>query len=379
MSVYRHKRGAWYLSVVLPTGKREQIYLGKITKDQAETIDRYISNIRRSELLGIPPSPDAIAWTHRLDAKFALRLASVGLIEATAPKLIPSVDVWLESYLADRTDYKQNTLKGWNTAKKHINAAFSGQKLTEITVADAKKYARELANRYSSEHASKLAERAKQLFQAALDAKIIAENPFSDVNITGKPDKSRDFYLDLPSSEAVLKACAHSHIAAMFCLSRWCGLRVPHEVAALKWEHIDWQNKRFTVPPHTKTGRRIVPLFGPTLEHLSKLRQDVPADSEHVFHRARRSGGTAYREWLLQAIKKAGLHGWPKLWHTLRASCRTDLEKRFAPHVCNEWLGHSSRVAAAHYLMITPEDWSEATGAQRANDAHSSAHSAERG
>jgi integrase len=51
------------------------------------------------------------------------------------------------------------------------------------------------------------------------------------------------------------------------------------EILGLKWEHIDWENKR-TLLPLTKNGRsRWVPLSSRALQHLN----DVPCSSELVF------------------------------------------------------------------------------------------------
>ena len=30
----------------------------------------------------------------------------------------------------------------------------------------------------------------------------------------------------------------------------------------------------------------------------------------------------------------------------------------------NSWLGHSSRIAAKHYLQVTPDHWAKATGSE---------------
>lgn len=124
----------------------------------------------------------------------------------------------------------------------------------------------------------------------------------------------------------MLKACANKHAAAVFALARWCGLRVPHEPLALKWEHIDFDQLRIRVPADTKTGFRVLPLFPRAIEPMRELRAITPLDQEYVFDRARRSAATTWRDWLLDAIAAAGLHGWPKIWHNLRASwCRDRL------------------------------------------------------
>jgi integrase len=362
MSIYRHRRGGWYVAIHLPTERRAQIYLGAVTQAQAETVDRMIQQLRLAYSLGVDPAPDVLTWSRRIDRKLAQKLVSIGMLEAATAQQELTIDQLLESYLRERSDYSPKTLKGWRTAQKHLISAFGGWKISEITPAAAKKYARDLAGKYSADHARKLVERASQLFKHAIDAKITAENPFLGLKIGRKRDKSRAFYLDIATAEAVLAACTHQHARTLFALARFCGLRVPHEVLALRWTDIDWDQARLTIAADTKTGRRLVPLFPIALAELQQLRREVPLDSEHIFDRARASSATTWREWLLAAISGAGLSGWPKLWHNLRASCRTDLEDRFPSHVCDAWLGHSTRVAKDHYLQVTPEHWADARG-----------------
>src|SRR5262249_16038739 len=48
-------------------------------------------------------------------------------------------------------------------------------------------------------------------------------------------------------------------------------------------------------------------------------------------------------------LRRAGLTPWPRLFHTLRASCETDLLERFPISAVTEWLGQSAAVALMHY------------------------------
>ena len=80
-----------------------------------------------------------------------------------------------------------------------------------------------------------------------------------------------------------------------------------------------------------------------------------------MFNRARASSATTWRQWLESAIEAAKLPQWEKLWVNLRASCRTDLEDEYPGHVCDAWLGHSSRVAKDHYAMVSPDHWAKAS------------------
>lgn len=41
-----------------------------------------------------------------------------------------------------------------------------------------------------------------------------------------------------------------------------------------------------------------------------------------------------------------------------KSSRRTELQEKLPDHVVNAWLGHSSKVAAAHYLQMIDDHWS---------------------
>lgn len=359
-SPWKHAVSGWYVSVVLPSRRRAQIYLGQVTKAQAAKIAGYIESMRVSNARGVAHPPEVQQWSDRIEPKMRERLCELGLIRSPAVRLDWRVGEWFDHYIKSRADFKPNTIKGFKTAKKAAVSGLGDMLLCEITVAQARQYARNLASAHSSEHASKLVERAKQAFDMACESRILLENPFRDVVLQSKPDKNRQFYVDKATADVVSKVCPHEHAAAVFALARWCGLRIPHEVLALEWTHVDFESNRLTVPGGTKTGSRVLPLFPPAREAIKSLRAVTPLDSIHVLDRARGSAATTWREWLTGAIAKAGVYQWEKLWINLRASCRTDLEARFPSHVCDAWLGHSHRVAKDHYLMVTPEDWEAA-------------------
>jgi hypothetical protein len=53
--------------------------------------------------------------------------------------------------------------------------------------------------------------------------------------------------------------------------------------------------------------------------------------------------------WLL---RRAGLKPWPRAFHTLRASCETDLMEEFPMSAVTESLGHSAAVALKLYARV---------------------------
>jgi integrase len=231
--------------------------------------------------------------------------------------------------------------------------------ISEITIADAKHFARRMESVHAAAHAKKIVERTKQVMQDAVDSRLLATNPFDGVNLRAKIDRTKDHHLTEADAMKVLDKLGSIQAKASFVLARFAGLRIPHELLPLTWQHVDFEKHRITIPTGTKTGQRVVPMVPIVYEHMLRLAETADT-SPWVFSRARASAGTTLRRWLESAILLAGLKQWPKLWHNLRASCRTDMEERFASHVCEAWFGHSKRVAKDHYLMVTDEHWTKA-------------------
>ena len=64
---------------------------------------------------------------------------------------------------------------------------------------------------------------------------------------------------------------------------------------------------------------------------------------------------------LRTALRGLGVEPWNRIWHSLRATCQTELEEVFPTHVVCSWLGNSPRVAHGHYLQVTEEHFTKAT------------------
>jgi hypothetical protein len=57
-----------------------------------------------------------------------------------------------------------------------------------------------------------------------------------------------------------------------------------------------------------------------------------------------------------------GVSGWPRLFHSMRASRQTELQREFPLHVVCSWLGNSPRIAQQSYLLVTEDDFARAAG-----------------
>ena len=360
-NVWKHKRGGWYLELPMPVGPAKKIYLGRIPSSAAQSVRLRAEQLTRLARVGEPPTPELAAWLSACDPKFLAGLAAAGLLRGWRSNATPALVDWWAQYVTRRTDFSGSTLKGWQTALLHVSQRWPVQTLKEITALDAKTFATDLGMAVSTSHAAKIVGRCSQVFTAAIDAKLITENPFAGIRLGRAIDKTRQAYVEDATARRVLEGFATLEGRALFALARWCGLRVVCETLPLTWANVDWAENRITIPQNTKTGWRVVPLFEPARTELAALFDSAP-NTPWVFNRCRASAHTQWRTWLLTACRTSGVQPWPKLWVNLRGACRTDLEERFPAHVCDCWLGHSTRVAKDHYLRVTPDHWAAACG-----------------
>ncbi len=80
---------------------------------------------------------------------------------------------------------------------------------------------------------------------------------------------------------------------------------------------------------------------------------------------------------MMRLIKRAGLTPWPRLFHTLRASCETDLLDTLPMSAVTEWLGHSAAIALKHYARVPDHLFDRATTAVK-GDAKSDARATQK-
>src|SRR5262249_49885331 len=64
-------------------------------------------------------------------------------------------------------------------------------------------------------------------------------------------------------------------------------------------------------------------------------------------------GGANLRTQFGKIVRRAGVDPWPRLWHSLRASCESDLAQSFPLATVTKWLGNTPSVALRHYVDPT--------------------------
>ncbi len=166
----------------------------------------------------------------------------------------------------------------------------------------------------------------------------------------------------------VIEMAPNAQWRAIIALARFGGLRIPSELAPLRWNHIDLQAGSMTIHAsktehHKGKGIRRCPIFPelrPYLEDLHKLSLpglNCPVDSL-VFPSL--TTALNLRTQFERIIKRAGVEQWPKLFQNLRASRETELLALFpAKDVCS-WIGNAQAIAMKHYAMATEESFKRA-------------------
>ncbi len=202
---------------------------------------------------------------------------------------------------------------------------------------------------------------------------LVDTNPFEFVrHRPGDPSERRAY---VPAAD-ILRAVEHAPNGTwklLIVLSRFAGLRVPSEALSLRWQDVDWNRQRLTVPsPKTQhlPGRsyRVIPLFPAIRPYLEAAWDDAPEGAEYVIpdeYRRRAQGPAGWgnanlRTTFKKIVRRAGLEPWSRLWHSMRASCETDLARQFPLAVVAKWLGNTQAVAMRHYVDVTDADFERA-------------------
>jgi integrase len=364
-------RDSWKLRIYL-NGRREKIGLGGIEESSAQDAKAHVEHLVEMARKQRPPDPKTTRWLDLQSAELHGRLAELGLVEPRSIQEHPrTVIKYMRAYIRSRTDWKKsvNHKQSVDHLEKYLGRDVA---LRAFNKGEAERFHRWMTNEQglSPNTAGQHIKRCRQMMRSALNDKLIEENPFQDVKIVLRSDKSKNRFIDGPSALALLEACPDQEWRVIFALARFGGLRCPSELLALRWSDVNWDRNRFKVhSSKTKKagkGERIVPLFPELRQELDLLWQLVQpgvliASNSHVIQ-SYRCTEVNLRKTMHKIADIAGIERWPKPFIALRASRRTELERsrRHANHVLNDWFGHTEKVADEFYLQVTEDDFDDA-------------------
>ncbi len=373
---------------------RKAVHLGKCSERNALKVKTRVESLLVTKLLGNPIDQDDAVWLAGDGKEFRAKLEKVGLVECSTPepeKVQTTMAEFLESYLLRNCPNKKPATRiVWrqvvNSLNKHLP---KGIALNEVTAGHAREYLEKLVaqrrkskdgtiRKLSSTTIHKRISFARQFFQDAVDWELIWKNPFAKIKTSGTSLKSN---VEVPREqiELILAKC-NSTWKGIVALSRFGGLRCPSETLSLTWGDIDWELGRMSIPEpkvehHEGRGVRSCPLFPELRVILEDLFAEATIDGKYpsadsfVIDKqsyrdaAMRPGGWAnanLRTQLLKIMRRAGVSPWKRLFHSMRATRQTELEREFPLHVVCSWLGNTEAVAKKSYLLVTDADFAKA-------------------
>jgi integrase len=305
------------------------------------------------------------------------KLAAVGLIANPEMKPAATLGPFLQAWLAARKgDYKPASLIAWGQVIDALTGFFGAEcPIADVTPAKGEAFRQSmLAADLRATTIHKRLQHARMFFAHAKRQGLVEANPFEFVRHRPGDASERRAYVPAADVERVIEHAPNSTWKLLIALSRFAGLRVPSEALSLRWQDVDWERGRLTVPsPKTQhlAGRsyRVIPLFPAVRPFLETAWEQAPEGAEYVIpeeyrRRAQGPGGWAnanLRTTLEKIVRRAGLETWPRLWHSMRASCETDLARQFPLAVVAKWLGNTQAVAMRHYVDVTDADFERAT------------------
>jgi integrase len=368
-SISEQPDGRRTIQFVGADGKRRSLRLGKVPRRSAEGIKRYVEMLNAAKISKQPIDGETAAWVAGISDWLANKLARVGLIAPRARRLLGD---FVDDYIASRLDLKERTRTSLRVCSNRLVAYLKRDRPIEsITPADIDKFLIHLkVIGRSPLTVGKTINVARQLFRAAIRARLIADNPCDGVKAPSQANPKRMYFVEREDIARVMDV-ADREWRLIIALARYGGLRTPSELAPLQLTDIDFERGRLRVTsPKTERhdkGERWIPLFPELLPHVEAA-YETAAEGEtylvrHPSIRHPRADATL-RGPMLTLLRRAGVKPWPRLFQNLRARRETELAREFPIHVAVAWIGNSTRVAQKHYLTVTDADFDRARGAQ---------------
>jgi len=368
-SIHKERRGdkiRYRVQFYDKDNRRRSIRLGNVNKKSADSIRAKVEDLLSASIAGCRPSSETTQWlTSQVGEDMAAKLRRAGFGEFVPERRSAKLGEFLDQYIEGRkADAANSTVTNFGQLKRILLESFAKDcDLRSISPGDADDWRQSLVERYSIATVSKLVKRAKQVFRAAERKGLLDSNPFADLVGGSEHNESRMRFVDRETIEKVIAACPDAEWRAIVSLARFGGLRVPSELVSLRWEHVNWEQKRITVmsPKTKKQGKpwRIVPLFPEVESALTDLQELTAEGAEYVFERYRDRTANL-RTQFGRILARAGVEPWPRLFQNLRASRETELANDYPLHVVTGWLGNTPRVADRHYLSTTEEHFRRA-------------------
>jgi len=341
--------------------KRVSVYVAKSSARERRLILSVVEPLEISARHGIEPSLELLYQVDQLGEFLKDKLRQHGLLKGKGSCL--TIGEFGTPWVEGRKDLGDKRANDYLATIEMLKTFLKGDSaLRAVTPGDASAFRAHLVDQgLALDTIGWRIKMAKCLFTAAVDFAHLAINPFEKVRAGSKSINDRFVYVEPRIIEAIIEDVSCLEWKAIITLWRYGGLRA-QEPLHLKWNDVDWANRRLMVQDVKRKRQRAIPLWPKVEEALSVLFAAAEEGATRIItkYKPGQKLGTQFA----RIIRQAGFEVWGKPIQNLRASCQNDLEN--AGHritaVCN-WIGNSPTVASKHYLQVTDEDFEQALGA----------------
>jgi integrase len=378
-SIANDPNGYRRVQFVSPDGKRKSIRLGKVSLKVAESIRHRVESLLSGCITGVSDRDTSI-WLAEITERnpdLRTKFEAVGLVEPLEPVVVDQTT--LDEHVADfikrvGSNRKPGTVAVWKQVQSELSKFMpKGILLADVTKGHAKQFHETLKKRgLASLTVVKHVRISKQFLEDAVEWEKITSNPFDKIKLSASIPKS-NVEVSRESIDSLMPTMDTTW-QLIVALSRFGGLRCPSETLSLRWADIDWERSRMAITEpkvehHEGRGIRSCPIFPELMPYLQAAWDIAPEGAEFVVdkpaYRLAANTGTGWknanlRTQFIKQLRKAGIAPWGRLFHSMRASRQTELERLFPLHVVCTWLGNSPKVANRSYLLTTDDDFAKA-------------------
>jgi integrase len=352
-------KGGLRIQFVALDRTRTPIYLGDVTKPQANAVKVKVEALLAAQRMGHPPDNDVLRWVQKLSPELYTKLADVGLLPSReTTHLIPFFD----KYIASRTDLTPATIKKYQAARDKLvkwpDIFQATTDLRAITAGKAKEWVAKMKEDGLSEASIRgFCRDVKTVLRDAVEEEIIQKSPFRKIASASIASPVKH-YVPLAVSLDFLDRCDSLQWRIFFALARLQGLRAPSETHPLTYRDVDWEAAELTVnSPKTMRFRgkdqRIVPIGNLMMDLLSEGRQSAENDDARIVTIPLNNRAREFK----RQLKALGIAPWPKMFQSLRASCEIQwLMEGHKEFAVSQWIGHSVTVGRKHYANHVPKE-----------------------
>ena len=374
-SISRDSVGNCRLILRKAGGKPNVIRLGWLPAKMLRNLRPKLDALVAAHAAKLPLDEETASWLGELDSKLYDKLAAAGLVPEREPGKSLALEAYLHDWLAKRCDYKVASRCSWQQVIDRMREHFGDRPLAKIDRDAAESFRQSMIRsglRPTTIH--KRLQHARMMFGHAVERGLIEKNPFATVRHRPGDVSERRQYIPEGDILHLLRYLPNTTWKLLVVLARFAGLRTPSEPFSLKWSDVDWERNRIVVPtPKSEhlPGRehRVIPIFPEVRPWLEKAFEEAPEGAVYVIpeaYRKRAQGphgwkNTNLRTTLRKTVRRAGLEPWLRTFHSLRASCETDLARLFPLAVVAKWLGNTQVVALRHYVDVTDTDFARAS------------------